>query len=217
MPDNSSQQITRAILVLTNGLSLESEASESTKRRLDKAAGIYGLKDCIITSTGYTINKKPFLDKNGYPVLESVVSARYLVIKYAIAESSIVAESFSRDTIGNIYIAFQLIILPLKIREVVIVTSAYHLERVKEIVDLVQSAFNYPFSIKFESAEDPNFDKEVMSAMREREKQSIKNVQQLKYKLVSAEQFTQWFYAEHDAYNFIKDPKPVNATIQKAY
>ena len=139
------------------------------------------------------------------------------MINHAIAESSLIAESFSRDTIGNIYIAFQLIILPLKIREVVIVTSAYHLERVKEIVDLVQAAFNYPFLIKFEKAVDPSFIEEVMKAMQERELQSIKNVQQLKHKLVSAQQFSQWFFAEHAAYNFKNDPNPVNSIIQKAY
>ena len=217
MPDSKIEPVERAILVLTNGLSSATEASESTKRRLDKAAEIYRLNDLVITSTGYTINKKPFLDKNGYPVLESVVSGRYLMINHAIAESSLIAESFSRDTIGNIYIAFQLIILPLKIREVVIVTSAYHLERVKEIVDLVQAAFNYPFLIKFEKAVDPSFIEEVMKAMQERELQSIKNVQQLKHKLVSAQQFSQWFFAEHAAYNFKNDHNPVNSIIQKAY
>ena len=208
----------RAILALTNGLASVDQATESTKKRLHKAAEIYTNGDLIVTTTGYTVNKKPFLDKNEYPVLEAVVAARYLVENFSIPAPDVVPESFSRDTIGNLFLAFQMIVFPMEIQRVAIVTSAFHVDRVNAILDLLRSVFP-PYNIHIESiaAPDPYFSDEVWEAMRQKEIASIQYLQYLKTNFKTGIDFTKWFYDEHRAYGYYVNPEPASSIIQKAY
>lgn len=208
----------RAILTLTNGLETSVKPTESTLLRLEKAASIYRNRDLIITSTGYTINKKPFLDDQGYPVLEAVISARYIRDNFDIPELDIMAESFSRDTIGNLFFSFQLFVLPLNIPDVNIVTSEFHMPRVQKIMELLSSIFrDYSTSISFVMATNPDHAEAVNDALQEREQNSIIHIEKLKERLQSAEAFTKWFYDEHRAYGYHVDPEPADTIIQKAY
>ena len=208
----------KTILALTNGLASPDRPTDSTILRLKKAGEIYIPGDVIITSTGYTVNKKPFLDKNGYPVLEAVMAARYMVEHFSIDPNSIIAEGFSRDTIGNIFMAFQMIILPLQVQSVSIVTSAFHIQRVQSIMDILLSVFpSYRLNIDYVAADDPKFPQEVMDAMQEKELQSIQQLKKLKSRLITGQQFTKWFYDEHRAYGYQLNPEPANTLIQKAY
>jgi uncharacterized SAM-binding protein YcdF (DUF218 family) len=208
----------RVILALTNGIASVNEVTESTKNRLDKAAEIYQSGDLIVTSTGYTVNKRPFLDNNGYPVLEAVIAARYIVDRYAIPPVDVIPESFSRDTIGNLFLAFQMIILPMDIQKVAFVTSAFHIARVRAIMDILCSVFPpYNKQVEYIAAIDPSFNIDVWHAMRDRELASITYLQGLKNKLKAGKEFTKWFYDEHRAYGYTLNPEPANTIIQKAY
>lgn len=208
----------KVIFVLTNGIISRSQPSESTMLRLQKAASLYKHGDLIVTSTGYTVNKSPVLDNNGFPVPEAVVAARYLVNELTVPKESIIAETFSRDSIGNVYLTFLSVILPMGFKNVCVVTSRFHMERVIAIVDWVKQVFNLgDIQIDFEIAENPGFSNETGKLILEREEQSVKNIKLLSKQITCANDFVHWFFFEHKAYSFNFDPQPLAYEIQQAY
>lgn len=208
----------RAIVVLTNGIVSTTLPTESTMLRLKKAAAIYTAGDLIVTSTGYTVNKSPVLDENNFPVPEGVVAARYLINELAIPKEKIIAETFSRDSIGNIYLAFSSVVLPMGINNVCIVTSQFHMKRVRAIVAWMQQVFNLQeIKIDFETADDPGFSAETGRLIRDREEQSVENIKIMSKQITCANDFVHWFFFEHKAYSFNFDPQPLAYDIQQAY
>jgi len=215
---STTEMTKKAIVVLTNGIISKYQPTESTVHRLQKTARIYTAGDLIITSTGYTVNKSPVLDENGFPVPEAVVASRYLVNELAIPEENIIAETFSRDTIGNIYFIFSLVLLPMGIKNVCIVTSQFHMKRVEAIVAWIQRVFNLQdIKIDFEEAENPVFANETTQLIRDREERSVENIKLLSQQVTCAGDFVRWLFLEHKAYSFNFDPQPVAYEIQQAY
>ncbi len=208
----------RVIIALTNGIISKTLPSESTILRLRKVVELYTDSDLIITSTGYTVNKSPVLDENGFPVPEAAVAARYLVNELAVRQDSILAETLSRDTIGNIFFILELFLLPLGIKNTCIVTSWFHIERVKAIFSWMQELFNLKeMEVSFEAADNPAFSADTEKAIMERENLSVKNIELLKKRITRRDDFIHWFFTEHKAYSFNFDPQPAAYVIQQAY
>jgi hypothetical protein len=208
----------RAIIALTNGIISKTLPSESTILRLRKVAEIYTDSDLIITSTGYTVNKSPVLDENGFPVPEAVVASRYLVNEFAVRQDSILAETFSRDTIGNIFFTLELFLLPLGIRNTCIVTSGFHMKRVEAIFSWMQELFNLKeLQVSFEAADNPDFSADTEKIIPEREAASLRNIESLKKRVTRRDDFVHWLFTEHKAYSFNFDPQPAAYAIQQAY
>lgn len=207
-----------ALLIPVNGNASAVQVSISTQKRLDAAAAIYEQGDLVITSTGYTVNKKPYSNQEGYPVFEAVIAARYLRDEHNIDANSIVAETFSRDTIGNIFLSYQTILSPLKISSVKIVSSAFHLPRVELITRFLLQLFpEYCRSVQFFGCEDHNDSDEVYNAIVKKEQEAVAKLHVLQARIKSGVQFTKWFFEEHLAYNYRNDPQPATPLIQQAY
>jgi hypothetical protein len=209
--------INKAILILTNGNSSAVEVSQSTLFRLKKVTELDIQESIIITSTGYTVNKKPFLNTEGFPVFESVLAAHTLVDKLNVASDQIIAESFSRDTIGNIYLSLTSILMPMGIKNLVVVSSEFHLNRVKLICNWLSQLFIPNISIEFIAAENPAYEIELAEAVAQKENEAIVALSTIIQKITKPQDFVFWFFHEHKAYSHLVFPETINNILQKAY
>ena len=92
------------IVVLGGGLTPEGKPPLHTKLRLERAVYRYhqlGDKAIIVTLSGGTPHKPNPLNENGFPIFESTAAATQL-LALGVSPSSIMEESFSLDTVGNV-------------------------------------------------------------------------------------------------------------------
>src|SRR4051794_28359732 len=89
------------ILVLGGGVQSDGTIHPWVERRFDRALEISAEAPIVCLSAG-TVHRPPPVDGEGFPVLESVAGARYLLAK-GVPSSRIQVEALSYDTIGNAY------------------------------------------------------------------------------------------------------------------
>lgn len=190
------------IFVLAGGQLKDGSVNDWVKKRLDLAlkikeenpdAKIY----CI---GGGTYHKEPIHNIYGHVIHESRSCSNYL-IENGIDYTDIKREWGSYDTIANGYFSFTNFILPLKISECILITSDFHMERAKEIFSYFSKIFSIEINITYLSSEN-NMDNELLKIRLEREKKSVElfknNIVQ---KINSINEFIEWFYVQHNAYN----------------
>lgn len=134
------------IIVLGGGIDLKGNLPSLVYQRLNKAIEIY---QSLTKSVGLQQIPKPnknkvkiiVLGKYSFlyhqlkkypPITEAEKMAEYLLSKN-IPKKNILLEKKSKDTIGNAYYLKIKFFLPQKVRSAIIVTSRFHLKRVKYI------------------------------------------------------------------------------------
>lgn len=197
----TSDEKIELILVLAGGLNEEGKLHEWVIRRLDKAIELYKKNHCpIICCGGGTYHKAPYLNNKGFVIHESTECVNYLVQK-DIDKTDIRREWSSYDTIANAFFSLTSHVSCLNIKNIAIITSDFHIERSKEIFDWVYNLNNNSFKLFYYSVTDFGLDKTMLKSRKEREKKSRENVINLKKNIKTIEQFYNWFYKEHNAYN----------------
>ncbi len=133
------------IVVLGGGISLQGEIPKIVYQRLDKAIELYKkYKNSKIVVSGkysflyHQIKKYP-------PLTEAEKMAQYLLQK-KIPKKEIILEKKSKDTIGNAYYLKKDIFIKNNQKEGIIITSSFHLKRVKYIFNKV---FGKEYRLKF--------------------------------------------------------------------
>lgn len=208
----------RVILILMNGLRSDGSLTESSELRIKTAAKELREGDSVILSTGYTVNKPPIVDSKGFPILEADVGAIYFsTFAENTPDISIYAETYSRDTIGNIYFSKLLFLDLLCPKEVVIVTSSFHMERVKAVCDLIFRLEEVSYSVGFLAAPNACYAKDVETALFRKEQHSREMVRMLSEKVKSLHEFHKWMCFEHDAYRYDRQPKEISHPLKDAY
>lgn len=197
------------IIVLAGGLNSNSECHDFVLLRLDKAIEIFNLNkknnidSKIICLGGGTYHKPPNLNKLNYVIHESTSCAEYLK-KNGINEENIMREWSSYDTIANGFFALTNFIIPLNIKNIILITSNFHLERSKCIFDYFIKLIEKNINLNYIGVSDSMIDKKILYERIEREKNSLNNFKvNIVYKINSLQEFTNWFYTQHDAYKAI--------------
>ena len=153
---NSSQkqELLTAIVIPGGGLEKNGDIYLQTKLRIEKAVKIFqsntkciGKKNsnsCIfITLSAGTTHKPNPLDSNGFPIYEAASAAKYLINKYDIHPKYIWEENFSLDTLGNAYFLRTMHTDPANIKDLIIITNNWHMDRVKA---MFTNVFNLPYN-----------------------------------------------------------------------
>ena len=192
------------VFILAGGFNSEGIINEWVKRRLDLFINIYNdNKDKIkyvVCLGGGTYHRKPILTKNGYVIHESTGLVKYL-LDNGIDKSIIMREWFSYDTIANGYFSYVNFSKIRNWKNIIVITSNFHLLRTKFIFNWIYSMENKNYNIKFIGVSDEGIDREIISIRKEREKNSIINLIKLKDKIKNIEEFHKWFHNEHNCYN----------------
>ena len=217
------QSVTNYIFVLSGGLSDNYEPHRFVKTRLDKAIQIYKHFKCnnqtciIIVFGGGTYHKPPQINQEKYVVHESSACANYLY-NHNISPDHIYREWSSYDTIANGYYAFLNFVQPLNIMKCCLITSDFHITRVKTIFNYFNNLI-YNNNLEIEYISVPNTDIAV-TILDERLKREHNSNMSFKQNIVSNKKtlsaFTSWFYSEHKAYKAILSYTN-NVTINHTY
>ncbi len=207
------------IFILAGGLNEFAENHQWVIRRLDLAITLYRIKKRrIICLGGGTYHKKPRLNKLGYVIHESTACAQYL-INQGIDAKDIMREWSSYDTIANAFFSLLNYSIPLQLDRILVITSDFHMPRTEAIFNWIYSLGDWNFNLTFVSVDSQDLDKSIIQARKEREKQSLNNLQDKIYKIKSLKEFHFWFYTEHKAYtcDFLQVNSNIDSELQKSY
>jgi len=167
--------------------------------RFDRALEVYKGRPIVCLSGG-TVHRPPPLDPAGRPMFEAVAGARYLMSR-GVDPALIYTETSSYDTIGNALFARLLHTDPREWKRLLIITSAFHLDRTRQIFRWIFSlAPGRGYEMQFESAPDTGMSDTDLAFRQSRERASLEAVRILELQLRSVEAVHQWLFTEHQAY-----------------
>jgi len=197
-----------AILVLAGGVDNRGTVHPWVKRRLDLAVKLFqknSNSSCsIVCLGGGTYHKAPFLNHMDFVVHESTACADYLMRHHNIPGHKILKEWASFDTIANAFFALCNHVIPRKWSRIVVITSGFHLLRSRKIFDRVFSLDpSKSYELAYLAHSDVGLDEGILNARRDREMASMHNLERNIERIKTMEQFHEWFFTEHRAYNCI--------------
>ena len=207
------------IIVCAGGINdVDGYPHNFVKKRLDKAIELFIEKknnSIILVLGGGTYHKSPYINNNGFVVHESTSCAKYLY-ENGIPDHRIFREWSSYDTIANGFFAFTNYLNYFHCENVFVVSSDFHIDRVKVIFDYFNNLFLKYFNIKYiETISD--LDVYTKNERCIRENKSKKNfVKNIVNKIKTPDKFIHWFYTEHKAYMSIIKYE-INEKINKTY
>lgn len=205
-----------AILIAGGGVRDGGELPPWIRRRFDRAMELHSGEHLIALSGG-TVHRPPPLDSAGFPILESIAGARYLM-KRGVLASKILVETSSYDTIGNALFARLIHTDPRGFRRILMITSEFHMERTVEIFRWVFAASpDHGYDLHFEATENTGIAAADLEARRPQEQSRISDLQPLKERLRTLPDIHQWLFTEHAAYAPGQKPARHSDPLQTLY
>ncbi|MCD4779939.1 MAG: YdcF family protein [Candidatus Omnitrophica bacterium] len=206
-----------AILIPGGGLLSADELQPWVVNRMDTAIDIFKGELIIPLSAG-TPHKPPPKDQWGYPVLESVAAARYL-IKKNIDPNNILVETSSFDTVGNAFFSRIIHCGPRRLRKLLIITSQFHLPRTQKIFNWIYQMDNPAdaYHLEFRSVPNVGMTPEALTARLQKENESMNHLDKIIPDLSSISQFHEWLFHHHTAYTADRRYQPSDGPINKTY
>lgn len=162
------------IVILGGGISLSGKLPQHVYQRLDKAIEIYQKSKTakIVVSGRYSFLFNQL--KKYPPTTEAEKMAQYL-LKKDIPKNKILLEKKSKDTLGNAYYLKKDIFLSHQEKEAIIITSYFHLKRVKYIFNKV---FGPSYKFQYIGVKE-NLPPEKMRKVLLRQKQLLFTIKQI--------------------------------------
>lgn len=192
------------VILLAGGLDPEGYNHPWVKDRLDAFLKLYSYhKRNIYILGGGTYHKPPHLNKQGYVIHESTMGAKYL-IENGVDPNHIKREWASYDTIANAFFSLTCFVIPKKeqkIKELLIITSDFHMKRTILIFKWLYSMWDTNIKLNFLSVKTTDMKEELYQARSQKEEHSITNLLNIIKNIKNLEQFIDWFYQDHKAYN----------------
>lgn len=191
------------VMILAGGLDHHGHCHPWYRDRLDIALKLNNIKRRkYIILGGGTYHKPPILNLNNYVLHESTVGAKYLVDN-GISPNNIYREWSSYDTIANGYFSLINFTIPLNLKDILIITSDFHMPRSKQIFNWIYSLYfstNQPI-LTFLEVNSKYLDDEIINVRKLRENNSLNSVILLQNHITTFTDFIDWFYHKHKAYN----------------
>lgn len=189
-----------AILIPGGGMLADGKLPPWTSNRLDRAIARHKDARYLITLSAATVYKPPPLDRTGRPIFESIAAAGYLVER-GIDPRRILTETASYDTIGNAWFARVIHTDPRGLRNLLVITSGFHMPR-------TEAAFRWVYSLQsrscgslsFESVPDIGLDQAALDARWAKEQASLSTLKTTASRITTLEAFHEWLFTEHRVY-----------------
>lgn len=193
------------ILVLAGGLNEFAQNHQWVINRLDLALALYKQKKRkIICVGGGTYHKPPCLNSLNFVIHESTACAKYL-LEAGVDPSDLMREWSSYDTIANAFFTLTNYIIPMEINQVLVITSDFHMPRTMAIFNWIYNldSKNPKCHVDYLPATSSSIEGVdlIIKARKEREKQSLANLQSTINKIKTLKEFHTWLFNEHKAYN----------------
>jgi hypothetical protein len=191
-----------AILIAGGGVRAGGALPPWIRARFDLALSLGSGAEWMMPLSAGTVHRPPPLDEAGFPILEAVAGAQYL-LERGVPARRILIEASSYDTIGNAWFARALHAAPLGLSRLLVVTSEFHMAR-------TQATFRWIFGLpgpgqaselRFAASENTGIAPEALDARRAKETRGLENVLALAARLTTWEAAHRWLFAEHAAYS----------------
>jgi len=199
----SSSQTFDAVIILGGGLDESHQPHSFVKERI-RVASLQSTTNYFILSSRGTTHKPPPFDAGGFPLDESVVSARHLRTLLPDLESSrILLDKWSLDTIGNAWFALINFVEPFELKKVLVVTSQFHMPRSEQIFRHIfgQLSLVQDLELTFEASEDVGMDPALLQLRQEKETASLQHWLKTAARCSTRSLMAKFLFLEHGAYN----------------
>lgn len=189
-----------AIIVLGGSFINKEKLPSWVESRLDAAIKLQHNTNMFLLLSRGSPHKVPCIDNNGHPIDECSIMANYM-IKKKIEASRIILDAWSRDTIGNAYATLTMHSIPRNFKNLLVITSDFHMPRSRAIFEKVFSLYSST-SCKLDFKETHSElditlkEKESLISWREKEK-VIKSLSDLH----------KFIFTEHNCYNVLENKK----------
>jgi len=206
-----------ATIIPGGGLTAAGQVTPWVAARLDQAIATYQGEYLIPLSAG-TTHKPPPLDERGFPILEAIAAAHYLV-QQGMPADRIWPETCSLDTIGNAYCARVIHTDPSGLRRLRIITSAFHLKRTAAIFEWIfgLDPDSLPYQLHFIVVPDVGLSPDALKARHQREKAGLTQIHTLSATLQTLSDLHRWLYRDHRAYAVTHRPQPLTGAALESY
>lgn len=156
----------------------------------------------IVLSRGSPHKSSP-LDRNGFPITEAAASAKYLRDNGVTDPDRILLDAWSLDTIGNAYFARRMICQPLNLKQLCVITNAFHMPRTRVIFDWIFNKLDsWGADITYYTAPDIGMSSEQLALRLRKEQDSLKALTDSTIpKYDTIEKLTAFLLIQHGAYN----------------
>jgi len=190
-----------AILLPGGGVREGGRLPSWVRRRLDRAIDLHRGEYIIALSAG-TPYRPPPLDGEGFPIFESVASARYLV-GAGIPADRILTETCSYDTIGNAFFSRVIHADPGGFRRLLVITSDFHLPRTQAVFEWIYSLTppKVAYDLHFEAVTDPDMPANLRHERLGKEEQSLSDFAAIRAHITSLADCHRWLFTQHQAYS----------------
>lgn len=207
-----------AVLIPGGGVTASGQVTPWVQARLERAIALSPQPAYFIPLSAGTTHKPPPLDAAGFPILESVAAAHYL-IRRGIEPARVLPETISLDTIGNAYFARIQHTDPLHLRHLHVITSEFHLPRTEAIFTWVfqLSSSNPHYHLTFETVPNVGIADTVLAARNQKERQGLARVRELRSQLTSLPDLHHWLYTEHQAYAVARQAAQISGVALETY
>jgi uncharacterized SAM-binding protein YcdF (DUF218 family) len=148
-----------AITVLSSRLTLDRKLNKESKKRIEKGVKLFrkGMSSYIIMNGGPGLfTDGTYVPRGTHPVQCEVM--KEYALSLGIQNDRILIQDYSSDTVGEAYFVKKMILETRKMRNIVIVTSVYHMKRARIIYEQILGAdyFIEFVGVKTELDSDPN-------------------------------------------------------------
>ena len=187
------------IVLLAGGLTAEGKLPEWVHLRILKGIEIAKsvTNPTVIFSSNYTLNKPPIL-QDGFPKSEAVEMARVFQ-RYADFKYCPLIENSSHDTIGSAFYVRSLLLNNDEKRDLLLVTSDFHMDRAAYIYQKVLS-LEPPFN-RVSLIPAATISNTQLLERRDKEKKAGEKVKKTLDGFNTVQQFRDWLFCEHSNYN----------------
>lgn len=152
----------------------------------------------IIALSAGTPHRPPPLD-GGFPLFESSAGARYLIASGVPAEQ-ILVEASSYDTIGNAFFARTIHTDPAGLRNLAVVTSAFHMARVRRVFEWVFALDAAGYQLTFFESPDDGLTREALAARAAKERSAVEALDEVIAEIGDLRSLHRWLFLRHRAY-----------------
>jgi uncharacterized SAM-binding protein YcdF (DUF218 family) len=161
------------IVILGGGIDKNGNLPQYVKKRLDKAIEIFkkNKNSNILVSGKYSF----LYPKNLIPPITEAQAMRNYLIKKGILKKNIFLENKSKDTISNAYYSKKIYFIPKKEKKAKIITSEFHLPRVKYIFKKV---FGKDYKFQYVPIHS-NLNKKSVEKVQQRQKELLKKTKEI--------------------------------------
>lgn len=170
--------------------------------RLDAAIKLDSCTRYFIVLSRGTTHKPPPSDANGFPITEAAASAAHLLRNGISDPARVLQETWSLDTIGNAYFTRAMLAEPLNLRNLIVVTSRFHMERTRAIFEWVFALDGAKFSIDYCVTEDSGLPPDELAGRVAKEQSGLETLTSKTIPRISTlGQLASFIHIEHGAYN----------------